>query len=146
MVSVNWSSPTDESIHYIASHLREADRIEIQAVNPKPVAEIVQDSVNVSTLCKVVSIDGVPSLVYGLVPLSILGSVAAPWLLATDAIEKILTDATPSLGLTSMARRWGLLTPWRLGFSGRPPIALPGCITLKAKRWWRWGMAALSMI
>lgn len=77
-----------EHAEYVAAHLREADIIELHASTPRAPAAAVRESYRWADWTKVVLVDGVPAVLYGVSPTTVY-DVGSPWMLATDAIQKI---------------------------------------------------------
>jgi GNAT superfamily N-acetyltransferase len=71
--------------YYIADHLREIDALEVSEAYGKPARDVVRESAQ-SLKAEVAIVDGLPAVLFGLH----LGKhYAAPWLIATDAVENI---------------------------------------------------------
>lgn len=75
-------------VGYIAAHLREADRQEIAATRPNAdPADVIANAVLRSSHTWVAA-NGSPIAIFGVAPVSLLGSIGSPWLLATDEAFK----------------------------------------------------------
>lgn len=73
----------------MSSHLREADVQEVKAASGATPEEALTRSFNRSSKCWVAVLRGRPILAFGVAPLSIMGFIGSPWLLATDEILKV---------------------------------------------------------
>lgn len=71
----------------IARHMREADIIEVAACGYSPLSALVEGYKS-SAYCKTILIDGEPSMMFGVAPLSLLRGDGSPWLLGTEAVHK----------------------------------------------------------
>lgn len=111
MVNITWGEPNIQNLLYIASNLRESDREELKASNADTPIDVLFESYELSSFAEVIYLDDEPAIVYGLTPLSVLAGVAAPWLLATPALDKIpklLLRYSPD-GVAFMLRRYRTL-------------------------------------
>lgn len=79
---------TEADIVYLAANLRQADVDEVVASGYDDMAEAIRVSVEASTHSAVVTCDGVPAAVLGLVPVSLLAGIGAPWMLGTDVVTR----------------------------------------------------------
>jgi len=79
---------TMEHAEYIGAHLRDPDAAEIWASNHKTGPEALPDVFRRSDICFTVLYKGVPAVMFGTVPFSMLVG-AGPWSLGTDDIDKI---------------------------------------------------------
>lgn len=74
----------------IAEGLREADRREIyRATGQTDPFPLILDGIRKSTSAWTAVIDGKPSIIFGVAPMSILTRTGVAWLLATDDVSKI---------------------------------------------------------
>lgn len=87
-------------IDAIAPHLREADRLEVEACTTLNMHEALSVASRSSTAVWAIDIDGEPAGIFGAAAFSLLGGVGCPWLLGTDALER-----APST-LTRQGRRY----------------------------------------
>lgn len=72
-------------VAYIAEHLREADRREVEAVRGPRFADAIARAVlRSSHYWTAVSEEGEPLAVFGVVPVSIISGIGSPWFLATE--------------------------------------------------------------
>jgi hypothetical protein len=72
----------------LIAHLREADRLEVEAsVGVDNVESTIHASVASSWQVWTARADGKLGCIFGVVPLSVLGGVGAPWLLGTDVMD-----------------------------------------------------------
>ena len=80
---------TSDTVGFIATHLREADHLElsISREDIDPIITVLQ-SFEGSHWCNVALVDGVPAVVYGLYPAA-ADDAGTPWMVATDDIHKI---------------------------------------------------------
>jgi hypothetical protein len=84
MVKIDFRPPTAADIHWVADHLRDADRAECAAVGITDGHHAVGSSVACSALSWCAAVDGEPAFIAGAAPLgSMLSGVGAPWLLGT---------------------------------------------------------------
>jgi len=81
---VNFRKPTEADIAHVAQHMRKSDEIEVWLTAHVTPLEALQQTLEKSKLCSCVVINDEPVAILGLVEVSILPPVAAPWLLATD--------------------------------------------------------------
>lgn len=72
----------------LVENMREADKQEVAAITHRNLRQIVQDSVDLSTYVKSGLVNGDIACIWGVCPISIIGSKGSPWLLATPIIEK----------------------------------------------------------
>ena len=75
-------------IEALVENMRQADRDEVAAISSRPLKQIVQDSVELSSYVKSGLVNGEIACIWGVCPISIIGSKGSPWLLATPVIEK----------------------------------------------------------
>jgi len=75
-------------IEALVENMRQADRDEVAAISSRPLRQIVQDSVELSSYVKSGLVNGEIACIWGVCPISIIGSKGSPWLLATPVIEK----------------------------------------------------------
>ena len=84
-------SPTDNSdIEYVGANLRESDLREIKewyGVNEDPV-DALRRSVDRSQAQTATTAAGEPVAIFGVAPISLLGDMASPWMLATKKAEQ----------------------------------------------------------
>lgn len=78
--------PSDAAI--IDAGLRAADRAEIEASSGPDTLSTLRQSIAMSIWALTFCVDARPVAVFGVVPLSLLGGVGAPWLLATDELDQ----------------------------------------------------------
>lgn len=74
---------------HIAMNLRDEDLEEIKATSADTALRAITRSYFVSTHCWSVYVDGVPCAIFGVAPISILGGVGSPWMMATADILKV---------------------------------------------------------
>lgn len=86
-IEITW--PTQDHADYIATHLREIDRIEAWALHRLSPTMAVHGSLFLSEHSYTVLIDDKPVLIYGVQPESLVSDTGVVWLLATDDISKI---------------------------------------------------------
>ena len=72
---------------YIADNLREDDVKELAAVSNKTPREAVAYSMEMSELCCCVKRAGVPVMLLGAAPVTLIGGEACVWAVATDALR-----------------------------------------------------------
>lgn len=80
---------TDGDILELAAGMRRADRQEIMASSGPDILATVRRAVASSTACWSVYVGDVFVMIGGVAPLSLLGSVGSPWMLGTEALEKV---------------------------------------------------------
>jgi hypothetical protein len=72
-------------IDYIAAHLREGDRLEVEAVRgPVKMRDAIANSVMVSSHVWVIATPSEPLGILGVAPVSMLEGLGCPWMLATE--------------------------------------------------------------
>lgn len=72
----------------LAPHLREADRLEVEAASGlDPLAEL-QRSLAMSVEAWTGTVDGAPACIFGVGLLSLLGGEGSPWLLGSDLVTR----------------------------------------------------------
>lgn len=79
--------PTPEHIQYIAEHMREVDRQEVFAMRGEDsdLHYVLTNAVKRSSWCACgLADDGTPVSLVGVAPVSLIGGIGAPWMLATD--------------------------------------------------------------
>ena len=77
-----------EHIPPIAENMREDDVVEVRAMGLEPI-EALELGLERATWCKTGLIDGVPVVMFGVTPVSILSGVGSPWLLGTDDVLRM---------------------------------------------------------
>lgn len=88
MARLQLRTPDADGIRHIASHLRQHDTQELHAVHGVGlnIEQCLQRSVRVSEECHMLAtVDGEPVALFGVAPVSMLGGMACPWVLGTDA-------------------------------------------------------------
>lgn len=73
----------------IAARMRRADRDEIDAVSGRSPLSALSFSYRNSRMCWTVLIDGQPEIIFGAGDVNVLTGIGAPWLLGSDAVERI---------------------------------------------------------
>lgn len=76
----------------IADRMRQADRDEVAASSGSSPLHALSYSFRKSHYRWTVLMDGQPEIMFGVGDVSILGGVGAPWLLATDAVNKVTRE------------------------------------------------------
>lgn len=78
-------------VEYLTAHLREADREEILASHGEDadIAQLIHQSVSMSTDVFAAERDGRLIALWGFVPLSLVSGVGVPWALGTDEMFSI---------------------------------------------------------
>lgn len=84
---VEYAIPTDTDIAIVAANMRHADRLECEAMAACGPEEALRRSIQSSHEAFVARVGGEPVCIFGLGVGSILGGMARPWLLGTDAVE-----------------------------------------------------------
>ena len=79
---------TPEHAVDMAPRLRLADRAEIWASSKATPTRTLLASIKESRWAFAGLVDGEPVCLFGIVPVGLIGPVAVPWLLATDAMER----------------------------------------------------------
>lgn len=137
---IEFVQPTEAHVAELAAHMRQADRDELRAAGLTDCRKSLNDSLAVSSHMATILIDGRVAAIFGLVPLSLLGGTAAPWLLGTDLVvvhrRALMRRAPPYIA--QMLRiyphlfNWvymgnGLAVRWlrRAGFDLHPPTPHP---------------------
>jgi hypothetical protein len=85
---VKFVKPTKELIEALAADMRQADVDEIWASNHHTPIEALTNGLAISDRCAVVTVDGEPCVMLGLVIRDILSGSGVPWLLGTEAALK----------------------------------------------------------
>lgn len=83
-------NPTEDTIAYIAAHMREDDKAEVFAASGQTPLEALREGVRGSSYLACIHGDGgAPLALYGKTPLPQIGEgVSAPWMLGTKGLEK----------------------------------------------------------
>ncbi|WP_148663187.1 hypothetical protein [Hydrogenophaga sp. PBC] len=100
--------PTAAHVDELAANLRAADRWELMCSGHTDHRKAIADSLGYSTHMATVLIDGRVAAIFGLVPLSLVTGVAAPWLLGTDLVtqnRRALMRVAPAY-IAAMARAY----------------------------------------
>ena len=79
---------TDEAIKYIAENMRDAEVEEIIAAGSRSPLEALQNSMDISQFHTLITADGVPLVILGLVVTSGLTKLGCPWMLGTQEAGK----------------------------------------------------------
>lgn len=88
MVKAFIREATAEDAVEVALNIRAADRDELWASGRNiPISCLIRAH-KLSTGCKSLVIDGKVACIFGVAPLSMLGSIGSPWMIGTDLIEK----------------------------------------------------------
>jgi len=85
---VRFVKPVDNHLLYVAINMREVDVQEVNKSSGLKPYHALCESVRRSKYSTVVLIDDEPVAVFGIVELSLLGSLGVPWMLATPSISK----------------------------------------------------------
>lgn len=88
MAEVLFRRPTPADIGALEAGMRGPDRDEIIAMRGPDVRASLERAVRVSTLARAMDVDGAFILLFGVAPVSLLGRVGAPWMLATERVER----------------------------------------------------------
>lgn len=75
-------------VRTIAKRMRKSDADEVMAASGKSPGAALVYTLRKSTKAWTALVDGRPEVMFGVVDISILAGVGAPWLLGTDAVEK----------------------------------------------------------
>lgn len=108
MARLQFVRPEVRDVLHIARNLRQHDRMELQAVHGPDLdfGDCLRVCVLASEECHVLTAPGgEPVALFGLAPVSLLGGMACPWLLGTDAFTDYPRDIVV-LG-KRMVQRWG---------------------------------------
>jgi len=76
-------------IPHIAANMRDADKIEIWYSSASTPTQALLNGLNESEKCYTVLVDGVPTLMFGVVERCLLDRTGTVWMLGTDDIHKI---------------------------------------------------------
>lgn len=87
-MAVEFLKPTQELITHVAENMRPADAAEVWASSRLTPLEALERSWRASDMSAVVSVNGEPCAMLGLVVSSILGDEGIPWLLSTEQALK----------------------------------------------------------
>lgn len=88
MKEFKFVKPTVESLKFIADNMRQEDVDEVRAAGSRsPMGSLVR-GVKESKTTVVVEYQGVPMVIFGLVPYGLLSGTASPWMLGTDQVVK----------------------------------------------------------
>lgn len=87
MADVIYDIPTPADIAIVAANMRYADRLEAEAMAGCGPEEALQRSIQLSHEAIVARVGGEPVCIFGLGVGSMLGGMARPWLMGTDAID-----------------------------------------------------------
>lgn len=81
--------PTRAShIRPVVSVLRDADRFEVECLSGRSALSVIAESFRRSDRCWTVLVDGKPEMIFGVGTVSVIGSVACPWLVGSDIVPK----------------------------------------------------------
>lgn len=82
---VNFRMVQTGDIDHVAAHMRAADRDEVIALRgPCSMKEALAECVLVSSHCWVGAFGREPFAIFGVMPISLLSGIGAPWMLGTD--------------------------------------------------------------
>lgn len=139
-MAVEIVAPTPEALAYLAEHLREQDRFEVEAVG-RSVHQAVRESVEHSKATYIACEDGVPIAVFGHAEYgSLLAPVGVPWLLGTDGvrrnrrvlqrfarqyIESLLAEYPRLMNAVHAENSVSIAWLRRLGFELHAPVRVP---------------------
>jgi len=79
----------EEHIEHIAQHMRSADVLEVEASGVWSPEQALYNGLISSSKVWTALIGDEPILMFGVVPVSVLGGVGSPWLLGTDRVLDI---------------------------------------------------------
>lgn len=88
MVNVEITDSVEAHAKHIGARLRLHDRLEMEALGKDP-AQSVIDSYHYPGRCWTVIIDGEPAIMFGVSSPSVMSDLGIPWLLGTDAVERV---------------------------------------------------------
>ncbi len=88
MSVIKFEKPTTEMVEYIAANMRDEDRKEVWAARNRTPHQALIDGWNESHFVTVVTVDGVPCVMLGLVKRDVLSGHGVPWLLGTEGALK----------------------------------------------------------
>lgn len=83
-VVVRYVEPGD--VEMLVAKMRQADVAELKALAITNFVERIQLSVDISTICRTVTVDGKLACIFGVTPLSLITGI--PWMLGTDVVTK----------------------------------------------------------
>ena len=86
IVEIRDATPAD--VEHVARNLRDADFLELSIAQPEDPRVAVRSCLDYSVWTKVVLVDGVPAVIYGVSP-SDVEECGSPWMVGTDDIMKI---------------------------------------------------------
>jgi hypothetical protein len=78
-----------EHVWHIAAHMREADRMEVEATGKDNPFDAVNLSYKMSRKAWTAIVDDEPIMMFGVSPISELSGLGSPWLLGTDGVLKV---------------------------------------------------------
>jgi hypothetical protein len=78
-------------IDHIAANMREADRLEVLALrgDGTNMKAALAEGVLVSSMCWVAALGAEPFAIFGVMPVSLLHGIGAPWMLGTDLASRV---------------------------------------------------------
>jgi hypothetical protein len=79
--------PRPWHVSWVSDHMRQADRDEVKASGDREPEAALWFSIDHSDAAWTVLFDGIPAAIFGVGVVSIATGTAAPWMLATPAIE-----------------------------------------------------------
>lgn len=80
---------TPDDVLALAAGMRFLDRQELEASHSGDILSAVQRAVDISTRCWAVYVGDVLVMLGGVAPISMLGGIGSPWMLGTEALERV---------------------------------------------------------
>lgn len=77
-----------DDVEFIIEGMRYHDAQEVRALGSEPYEAVIR-GFQTSTRCWTCDVDGVPAVMFGVAPVSILTGLGAPWLLGTNDAKRI---------------------------------------------------------
>lgn len=88
MGKVHVRTVRDGDAEYLAAHMREADREEVEAATGESPYEALVDGLRISTHAFAAERDGRLIALWGFTPISLLSGIGVPWMLGTDEVYR----------------------------------------------------------
>lgn len=144
MINVRFVKPTAEHCQELAEDMRAQDVAEMAALGRRDLRRVVDTSVQMSTLCATILVNGRVACIFGVAPINMAAGVGAVWLLATPHgqqhagalmrycrpyISEMLATFPSLVNMVheenTVSRRWLA----RLGAEFKPPVIAPSGAT-----------------
>lgn len=85
---INFVKPTEESIYFIADNMRHADAVEVMSSHGHTPIEALMNAWNLSDYSVIITVNGIPAVIYGVCLLSVVTGAGLPWMLSAERAVK----------------------------------------------------------